>query len=190
MLACYRHAAESGRLAVTVPITAFIVRVPEAEPLVEKLRLRFDATASLGVPAHITVLIPFMPPASITPEVLAAAREAFTSIRAFTFALDEVCRWPETTYLSPAPTQPFIELTKAIIRKFPEFPPYAGKHSEIIPHLTVADGQSGAAEAAEAELRPLLEELGIVRGRCHEIELLENSLGRWRIMHTIPLPRE
>ena len=173
-----------------MPITAFIVRVAEAEPLVQNLRSRFDATASLGVPAHITVLVPFMPPTRITPEVLAAATEAFASVRAFNFSLNEVCRWPETTYLSALPARPFVELTEAIVRRFPAFPPYAGKHSEIVPHLTVADGSRNAAEVAEAELRNLLQKMGMVRGRCHEIELLENSEGRWRTMHTIPLPQK
>jgi hypothetical protein len=41
--------------------SAFIVCVPEAEPHVAVLRERFDASARLGLPAHITMLYPFMP---------------------------------------------------------------------------------------------------------------------------------
>jgi len=49
--------------------SAFIVRVPEAEPCVGALRERFDASVKLGVPAHITVLVPFMSPERITEAV-------------------------------------------------------------------------------------------------------------------------
>ena len=44
------------------PQTALIVRVPETEPCVAALRERFDPSAALGVPAHITVLHFFMGP--------------------------------------------------------------------------------------------------------------------------------
>ena len=54
-------------------ISAFAVKVPAADPLVAELRAQFDATARLGVPAHITVLVPFMPPQRITPAVLGSA---------------------------------------------------------------------------------------------------------------------
>lgn len=43
-------------------ITAFVVRVPSAETVVAELRKRFDATVQHGVPAHISVLVPFMDP--------------------------------------------------------------------------------------------------------------------------------
>ncbi len=61
---------EDGRLSIEgVSATsagamnaAVLVTVPEAESLVAPLRERFDASTALGVPAHITVLFPFMPP--------------------------------------------------------------------------------------------------------------------------------
>jgi hypothetical protein len=39
--------------------SAFAVSVPEAERYVGALRDRFDPTAKLGAPAHITLLYPF-----------------------------------------------------------------------------------------------------------------------------------
>jgi hypothetical protein len=36
------------------PLSALIVEVPEAEPAVARYRDRFDASAPLGVPTHIT----------------------------------------------------------------------------------------------------------------------------------------
>jgi hypothetical protein len=42
--------------------SALIIEVPEAEAAVQRHRQRLDANAPLGIPAHITVLAPFMPP--------------------------------------------------------------------------------------------------------------------------------
>ena len=79
-----------------MPISAFIVRVPAAEALVQAMRLRFDATAGQGVPAHITVLVPFLVRQLVTPEVVRTATAAFATVRAFAFTLNAVHRWPQT----------------------------------------------------------------------------------------------
>ena len=172
-----------------MPASAFIIHVSEAERLVGRLRLKYDPTAALGVPAHVTILFPFMSPERITPNVVHAAAEAFAVVPSFEFILNEVRRWPKTTYLAPEPEQPFIQLTKAVTQAFPEYPPYAGEHPEIVPHLTVAHGDVQAAETAEGELRAALQSSGPIRGFCREVELIENSSGAWRTMHVIALQR-
>jgi hypothetical protein len=45
--------------------TAFLVVVAEAEPAVAQLRLQLDPVPRLDVPAHVTVLFPFMPTSEI-----------------------------------------------------------------------------------------------------------------------------
>lgn len=168
-------------------ITAFIVRVDSAEALVDDLRLKFDDSARLGVPPHITILTPFMPPEKITASVLQAASEAFSSIPVFGYSLSEINRWPEVTFLTPSPIEPFIRLTQALLESFPNFPPYEGKHPDIIPHLTVAHGDPVKADKAEAVLRPRLAKAGGITTQCKEIVLIENSSGKWKTMHVIPL---
>lgn len=172
---------------VAQPISALIVRVPEAEPLVGALRSRYDATAALGVPAHITILVPFVPPARVTTQVLRTVEQAIADIHPFEFTLGAVCRWPETVYLAPDPAEPFAALTRSIVRHYPEFPPYAGQHSDIIPHLTVAAGDPKDVRTAEAQLRRRIREGKPVRGFCSKLELIENASGRWRTAHVIRL---
>lgn len=41
--------------------TAVLLRVPEAEPLVREWRAKGDPSAAHGVPAHVTLLYPFVP---------------------------------------------------------------------------------------------------------------------------------
>jgi hypothetical protein len=58
------HAADRERRR---PIeSAIVVRIPETERLVGRFRADLDVAAALGVPAHVTVLAPFVPPASST----------------------------------------------------------------------------------------------------------------------------
>jgi hypothetical protein len=48
---------------------------------------RLDANASLGIPAHFTVLFPFMPPDAIGPPVLGQLERLFAAVRGFWFQL-------------------------------------------------------------------------------------------------------
>lgn len=169
-------------------VSAFVVEVPAAESLVGKLRGRFDATSQLGVPAHITILFPFMPPDEITSGVLREAQAALNTVPSFEFSLPKIGRFPATTYLSPAPSEPFVALITALTERFPMFRPYGGAHDGTVPHLTVAHGDVSNAVAAAAELEQRLCTLGPIRTRCNSVTLLENSSGRWQEMHVFNLP--
>jgi 2'-5' RNA ligase len=167
--------------------SAFILRVPEAEPFVARLRERFDPAARLGVPAHVTLLFPFASPERITPAMLEHARALVASVRAFPFRLARIERFPGTLYLAPEPPQPFVELTEALARRFPEFPPYGGEFDTIIPHLTVAHGSQEELRAAELELRATWPDSGVAVRSCGKLSLIENSSGRWEPMHEFEL---
>jgi hypothetical protein len=168
-------------------ISAFVVNVPSAEPLVGDLRQRFDATTKLGVPAHITVLVPFMDPQHITPAVLDRAQHALNRVAAFTFSLGRVARFPATAYLVPEPPEPFVAMTKALVDVFSDFQPYGGEHQGVIPHLTVAHGDPSEAGVVAAELQERLDAFGAVKADCASVVLIEDSTGCWEKLHVFPL---
>lgn len=170
-----------------MPISAFAVKVPSAEPLVGDLRQRFDATTKLGVPAHITVLVPFMDPRHITPAVLDRAQRALNRVAAFSFSLGRVARFPATAYLAPDPPEPFVAMTRALVDTFPDFQPYEGEHEGTVPHLTVAHGDPSEAAAVAAELQGRLDASGAVEADCASVVLIENSTGRWKDLHVFRL---
>jgi len=170
--------------------TAFIAAVPEAEPLVAALRSRFDPSAAGDVPAHVTVLYPFMPPAQLTPEVLARAEDAMRRLGPFSFTLARVQRFPGVLYLAPEPSAPFVAMTEALVQAFPAFPPFGGVHARIVPHLTVAQGDEHMLQQADAELRAALQLHGPVSARCRELQLLQNVDGRWCQWQRLALPRQ
>ncbi|MDE2627508.1 MAG: 2'-5' RNA ligase family protein [Burkholderiales bacterium] len=163
--------------------------VPEAEVLVNALRERFDASARIGVPAHITVLFPFMPSTGVEPSVLRSVRAVVGRARAFEFSLARVGRFPATTYLAPDPPEPFIALTESLFREFPQFPPFAGGFPTVVPHLTVAHGSAADSVLAHAALLAALAAHGPVKARCESLALFENATGLWRQTQVFPLAR-
>lgn len=63
--------------------TAVIALVPEAESLGGNYRQRLDASAVWGVPAHVTVLLPFIAPHEVDEQVIARLTAAVVSVPAF-----------------------------------------------------------------------------------------------------------
>lgn len=125
--------------------SALIVAVPEAEPAVGALRSRYDKYASWGVPAHVTILYPFLPPTEIDASVLAAVRGTVSTVPRFDLALTRT-DWfgDQVVWLAPEPDRPFRALTAALWARFPQSPPYGGEFDDVVPHLTVAHDQPPA----------------------------------------------
>ena len=170
--------------------SAFVVFVPEAEPLVGDLRLKHDPAAVAGISAHVTVLFPFMEPARLEAEVLSRCAAVFSAHRAFRFELRTVGRFPATAYLEPEPPEPFVALTHAVWAAYPAFPPFGGEFASVVTHLTVANGNAAAAARVAGLLR---ERLGLVQplvSQCRSVSLIENSSGKWRCMHEFSLASE
>ena len=129
--------------------SAVIVAVPEAEPVVGTLRADLDRAAGWGVPAHVTVLYPFLPPDRIDDRALTALAAAIRTVPAFDLVLPRTAWFDDSVlWLAPEPDQPFRALTAAVWARFPDYPPYGGGHADVIPHLTVGH------DAPAAVLRP------------------------------------
>jgi 2'-5' RNA ligase len=142
--------------ASPVPESALIVPVPQAESVVQSFRARFDPAAPLGVPAHITVLYPFLVPEALDQPVCDELGAIFAGVPPFPFTLGSVARFPDAVYLAPQPTEPFSRLTAAIATRWPQTPPYGGIYDEIVPHLTVAHTVKTIVENIRREIEPNL----------------------------------
>lgn len=155
--------------------TALIVPVPEAEPAVGALRFAHDGTAALGVPAHVTILVPFAPPGDVDESAL---EELFARFSAFNFALTRVERSDAgLVWLAPRPSLPFVDLTAAVWQRWPDYPPYEGVYDEVIPHLTVSK-------------QPIDVQIELpIACRAREVVLIEEREedGRWTARRAFPL---
>ena len=118
--------------------SAIIVPIPDVEPIVGQLRLQYDRAARLGVPAHITLLYPFLTPQAAG-DATAVLTKLCDSLAAFPFSFIEVRRFPATAYLYPDTSERFAQITQAIVKMWPDCKPYGGAFSDLVPHLTVAD---------------------------------------------------
>jgi 2'-5' RNA ligase len=138
--------------------SALLLAVPAAEAAVGPHRARLDASARDGVPAHITVMYPFLPPAEIRPDVLAGLSRLFAGVPRFAFALDRV-RWfgESVVWLGPSDESPFRSLTELAAEAYPGCSPYGGIYEDVVPHLTIGhDGDLAELRAAAEAVSPLL----------------------------------
>ncbi len=173
---------------MTATHTALILAVPEAEPVVGALRARLDTAASWGVPAHITVLYPFLPPAGIDDDVRAALAAAVAGVPAFDLTLARTAWFGDTVlWLAPEPDAPLRALTAAVVARFPHTPPYGGQFDDVVPHLTVGDRRPRAVlDAAAAEVAPRLP----VHARADTVRLIAGRPepgGGWHTVAAFPL---
>ncbi|MFJ3639766.1 2'-5' RNA ligase family protein [Streptomyces sp. NPDC090108] len=164
--------------------SGLIVRVPEAEPLVHAWRDRLDPSARAGVPAHVTVLFPFLDASRIDEGVCAAIGKVLGRHQSFEARFDHCGRFPGVLYLAPESDTGFRHLTEAIVERWPENPPFGGQFDDVVPHLTVAQGQDEAVvEKAEADLLTGLP----VFAQVSSVDLLVHDGTRWRQRATFPL---
>jgi 2'-5' RNA ligase len=167
-----------------VPRSALIVAVPEAEAAVGEWRRRYD-TARLGIPAHVTLLFPFVPAEELDERLVDDLRELFSAEPSITFVLTRLAEFPdETIWLAPEPAEPFRRLTELIVESYPDYPPYEGIHDEVIPHLTVASRDASLRAELEAAVSPHLP----IAAEAREVVLLaEDDKGFWRARERFPL---
>lgn len=158
-----------------------MVLAPRAGAAVAGFRERFDSSWPTGMPAHVTVLYPFVDARAVTPALLAEMDALAATMAAFDYRLEAVSEFPAALYLVPTPSAPFVALTETAARRWPDHPPYGGRFDNVIPHLTVADTRAGKAAVAEvAALLPLEE-------RAEELVLIAPSRGgRWAPHHRSP----
>jgi len=162
--------------------TAVLVLVPDAEHAVAEHRAHLDMAASWGVPAHLSVVYPFVPPADVDDDLLAGLAAAVGSVPAFDCVFSRT-DWfgDDVLWLAPVPDTPFRELTRAVVETFPAHLPYGGIHGEPTPHLTVGELRLGSTAELEAAERAVGAHLPI-RARVKRAVLLAGrpERGAWQ----------
>lgn len=156
------HAA-MRQLSGRVP-TALIVPVPAADELLD------DTARVAGMPAHITVMYPFLPRRAVDRDAVHALATSYATIAPFEVTLAELRRFPNVVYLTPEPVDALIALTHAVTSIWPDQMPYEGQYEQIVPHLTVAYG---------IDPPPQIERRLPVRARVEEVWLMRRRGRRW-----------
>ena len=163
--------------------TAIVVPVPAAEPVVAAWRERFDDSGAQGMPAHITVLYPFLAAERLTGPTLARLRNICAESPTLDVVFTRTGHFPDVLYVEPEPASGLQQLTAAIAEQWPEAPPYGGRYDEVVPHLTVATGADAAAlsEVETAVTRQLPLRAWLVEARIYVF-----GGGRWQQEARLP----
>lgn len=169
--------------------TAVLVPILAAESVVGPHRDRLDRAAGWGIPAHVTVLYPFLPPDALNDDALGRLGTAIASEPEFDATFSET-GWfgSDVLWLGPEPAELFRRLTLAVWQAFPDSPPYGGAFDDIHPHVTVGERSMGAAgdlERAEDDVRP---RLPLVQHVDHVLLMAGTDAPRsWRTVQRLPL---
>ncbi|MEP6650060.1 MAG: 2'-5' RNA ligase family protein [Lapillicoccus sp.] len=168
--------------------SAVIVAVPPAEPVVGHHRREHDASTAWGVPAHVTVLFPFMEPRALDDHVHAKLTRAVATVPEFTTTFGSTSWFEDKVlWLAPDPAEPFRVLTTSVAAAFPEHPPYAGAYEDVVPHLTVGvDAPAEKLRAVERQVQPELP----VEMRVTEVQVIVGRPevgGSWDVIGRFPL---
>lgn len=171
--------------------SALVVLVPEAEAAVKSFRDLYDPSAAAGCPAHITLLYPFKAPLEIDSSVVAALRGCFARISPFQFSLSMTRRFPGVLYLAPEPAEPFRQMTLSVWHAYPETPPYAGRHPDIVPHLCVAQlADEERLDRVSRRFANKSDDLLPIQAKATAVALIDNRAGRWRSSASFQLGTE
>ena len=139
--------------------------------------------APLGVPAHVTLLYPFLPSAELTPAVPRRIARLTRGVRPFDAGFERTGRFPGVVWLAPEPAEPFVALTELLAAAFPDSSAVRGAHDEIVPHLSLGLGAESVLARLDAEVR-----LPAFRERVRAIEVIaESGTDRWHRRWRIPL---
>jgi 2'-5' RNA ligase len=187
------RAAEVSRQRTSATIwlmaeTAIVVVVPEAEPAIDLARRRHTADGADGMPAHITLLYPFIDSNLLVSGRIAQLRDCLASFSPFDDELNRIARFQRLNeailWLAPRASDPFIAMIEALRAEFPEHPPYGGDFQSIIPHLTVAiSGDPDVLTSIEVELTDQLP----IPIRVEAVTLFEHTELGWELRASIPL---
>jgi 2'-5' RNA ligase len=135
--------------------TAVVLVLSQFSPGLTALHAEYHpAAVALGIPLHITLLWPFVPPQALTDSVIATLRTIFAERAPLSFELARIEAFPDALYAAPEPDVELIDLIDELALAFPETPPYGGAFARPIPHATLAVPTEGSeGEHSEEKLR-------------------------------------
>lgn len=158
-----------------------LIALPELDPHLMPWIL---ATAPDGITTHVTVLMPFLPEAEVTEDVLAELRGLFAGIAAHDVTFAKTARFPTVLYLEPEPDRPVRDMISALGARWPQCPPYGGLYDDATPHLSVV---RDATEAGYEQAARILATRLPLRTRVAAVDLLIYDGRRWKVRERFPL---
>jgi 2'-5' RNA ligase len=165
--------------------SGLVLLTPDLDDRFGDLRAVHDPAARQGMPAHLTVLYPFMDPVKLNATRRARLADALRGFVGLELVFSKLGRFPEVLWIAPEPAEATVAMTRAIAAAFPDYPPYGGQFETVIPHVTVAMGEGLDLGALEPEVRRRLSPP--VVQRIEAVSLFTTVRRRWREVDRFPL---
>ena len=175
--------------------SAVVLLTPEAEPFIGELRRRHTPGGARGMPSHVTILAPFVPPAEIDLQVVASVESAVAMSSAFELRLTDFARFDSgVLYMTMAPIDPVRELILSVCRSFPSVKPYETMDpADATPHCTVVRGEGFPSGPTEQDLVVFSEAEERVREALpitcwvDRLSLMVDTPEGWSVLNEFPL---
>jgi 2'-5' RNA ligase len=134
--------------------TALLIIPPaKVQTFAYPIRERYDTESFNRVPAHITLLYPFVTSDQVD-EAVNKLQPICSKFQPFDLVLDKYGRFEKAIYLEPSNSESILKLFEEVSTAFPEYPIYQGEHGDTLhPHLTLASFDD-PTEAETIELPP------------------------------------
>lgn len=136
-----------------------------------------------GIPPHITLQFPWIPPTKITEKDLKDLEKMFTSFKPFKFKLEIGWFGEEVLILKPVISDKFIKITEKIVSTWPEYPYYSGEYSKIEPHLTIANGENSILRTIANDIKEHLP----LECLCSRVDLSVGVPGNMKILRELKI---
>jgi len=170
-----------------VPPTAIVVPFHDVPAVVTARRRELTSDGADGMPAHVTLIYPFVGDADLADGDFRRLRGVLAAFAPFNVTFATFARFdaqPPVLYLEPEPAGPFLAMIAALVEEFPPFPPSGGVHETVIPHLTLGYTEDAKTlRAVEAEVGRHLP----VHARVDEVAVMQHGAGGWRLREHIAL---
>ncbi|WP_340672107.1 2'-5' RNA ligase family protein (plasmid) [Saccharopolyspora sp. ID03-671] len=134
--------------------TGIVIPVSEGQPLLDAVAERFPDAVRTGVPAHLSLLYPFVPAAELDEHVVSTLTSIFAQHEPLSVKFAGIVRSDGFVALRPEPADRVEALASAVRSRWPDVVPYDGRY-DAEPHLTVAmQTTEDRAGSIERELLP------------------------------------
>ncbi len=162
--------------------TIMIIAPHEVQALTAPLRRQYALDKMICVPAHITILYPFVPY-----EQLDAASEKLRQICAeiepFDITVEGYGNFPRFIYMKPKNEVPIRNLCHRVFEAFPDYLPFRGVYGDT-PTLHMTVGEFATEEERAAAIMPVYKPITFRAERVHVMYGVEKLALTW-IAHSV-----
>lgn len=168
------------------PTTAIVILAPHSvQTIAVPLLHQYAPDALLRVPAHLTVLFPFVPPERLD-DASHKVSKICSDMAPFEVTMSGYGFFPNVAFMSPVDHEPIKAVFRRIYAVFPECPPYGGDFGEDLhPHMTV--GVFATEAEREAVVLPDYEPITFRVDRLHILQGIAKAALPWITHDIIPL---